>query len=523
MVRESKSNSIQREVDQGKSTLEFLLRRMQQANDLPAFSKHIREIYEKTSPTNRNYASASEIANVILKDYSLTNKLLKLVNSPYYGQRAGRVTTVTRAVVMLGFEQIRIVVSSILVFEHLKGKSYATPLKEEVTGAIFAGILGKEVAGLEGLGDVEEAFICSMLYNLGKILVIYYLPDEFQRIESYKARKQTHDTIASKAILGISYAALGRGVAEAWGFPEKIVVGIQDRPRGKISPPRSEQDLLGKIALFSNELCSTLAHTIPEMLEEEIDHLLDQYCPCLSSSRNDLSCALDQAILKFRQFSETLNLSTDNIRLIESISHISRLKGSEPASDPRTQSPSIEYFEPDTEPTPTSLLIAGIEDISLMLTGKFALRDALTVILETMFRGLAFHRTVLFLLNRAKNKMEGRIGFGPGIDESLKVLRFPLDGSKDVFNLAVTIGKDIRIDDSRDPHIANRIPQWYRESIFAPAFTLFPVTVNGTTMGLLYADKDEPGKVIKDEHIDYMRTLRNQAALALYLRGHEGI
>jgi hypothetical protein len=72
------------------STIDFLLRRMRHKTDFPAFSECVMDVNKMTSSTST--ATAKELANVILRDYSLTNKLLKLVNSSFYGQVRGNVT-----------------------------------------------------------------------------------------------------------------------------------------------------------------------------------------------------------------------------------------------------------------------------------------------------------------------------------------------------------------------------------------------------------------------------------------------
>ena len=504
---------------EGQSTLDFLLRRVRHATDLPAFAKHIIEINEKTSPSSANYASATELANTILKDYSLTNKLLRLVNSAYYARRAGKITTVTRAVVILGFEQVRLAASSILLFEHLQGKSSDQALKEEVVNALMSGVIGRELGVLLDGVDVEEAFICSMFSNLGKILVIFHLPEEYERIESFKMKKGAGDTLASRAILGISYEDLGRGIAEVWKFPEKITLSIQERPKGKLSPIKSEEDARAKLSWLSNELCEKFREADPGRLDDEIEHLLIKYRPCFSFSKKQLSKGLNEAVRKFRQLSEALDLSYTGIPLIERVSEYLASEDNEIEENSEIEiAPQFDLVAHANQGEPSTLLIAGIEDVSSILLGKYALRDVLTVILETMYRGFGFNRVVLSLLNKPKNKMVARLGFGRDIQDVLKNFRFSINGSKDVFNLAVGVGKDIGIDDTRSPNIAKCIPQWYKEGISAPAFVLFPVSIQGKTVGLFYADKGKTGRVIEDAHLDYMKTLRNQAALALLNR-----
>ena len=98
-----------------KSTLSFLMRRMRRKANFPAMSERISEINRHTNQVEK--ASVSEFANVILKDYALTTKLLKLVNSSFYGQYGGSISTVSRAVVILGFKQVRMIAQSLLLFD----------------------------------------------------------------------------------------------------------------------------------------------------------------------------------------------------------------------------------------------------------------------------------------------------------------------------------------------------------------------------------------------------------------------
>lgn len=103
----------------GQTVLERMINRIGRTDEFPAISRYLAEINQKLA-SNPETSNASELANVILKDYALTNKMLKLVNSAFYGLTAGKVTTVTRAVVVLGYENIRLATLSLVLFEHFK-------------------------------------------------------------------------------------------------------------------------------------------------------------------------------------------------------------------------------------------------------------------------------------------------------------------------------------------------------------------------------------------------------------------
>jgi serine/threonine protein kinase len=102
--------------ESSQSTIDFLLRRMRHKSDFPALSHTISEINKMVGSEQDG---AANLSRVILKDFALTNKLLKLVNTAFYGQFGGTISTISRAVVILGFETIRNAAITLLLFDHL--------------------------------------------------------------------------------------------------------------------------------------------------------------------------------------------------------------------------------------------------------------------------------------------------------------------------------------------------------------------------------------------------------------------
>ena len=89
-------------------------------------------------------ANADKLANVILRDLSLTSKLLTMSNSSFYGSRATEVTSVSQAVVLLGVQTVRMVASSLTLFGHLKGDSEF--LRDSMTKSFLAGLIARHLA-----------------------------------------------------------------------------------------------------------------------------------------------------------------------------------------------------------------------------------------------------------------------------------------------------------------------------------------------------------------------------------------
>ena len=509
--------------------LDFLLRKIRHKGDFPAFSQHIMEINRMASSSRANVASASDLANAVLKNYSLTSKILRLVNSAFYGQFAGSITTVSRAVVVLGFEQVRMAASSLMLFEHMKSKSQSVELQDAAVSSFMSGMFAKDLAEQAGMKGAEEAFICGMLHNLGRYLVLFYLPEEYRQIENQMARQGESEEKASRAVLGLSMEEIGVGVARAWGFPLKITGSMEALPPGKIGKAKSETELMRNLAGFSSQLCNITMLQGGGRKSAQLTDLIGRFEDSLPVSEKRLTKLVDGVVEKVEEHSEILNIDLKQSRamqrLIESTHDPEAAPEAQGQAGKKASSESpfgsdgleIQESEPDWNhpPEAENMLIDGIKDITNTLVGEYALQDVMTMILEIVFRAFALNRVLFFLTEGGGRQMRVRFGFGNDIESLVGKLRFALGDPKDVFNLAISLDKDVSIHDTNDPKIKRRIPDWFYRDLPALAFMLFPVTINRKPFGMLYMDRDQKGQVVEEKYLNYIKTLRSQAVLAV--------
>ena len=111
------------------ATLDFLLRRMRHKSDFPALSDSVARIQRVA---NSEDDSISDLTHEILKDVALTNKLLRLVNSVHYAHASrGTISTVSRAVSLVGFNAVRNMALSLVLLDHMEDKAHASQMRED--------------------------------------------------------------------------------------------------------------------------------------------------------------------------------------------------------------------------------------------------------------------------------------------------------------------------------------------------------------------------------------------------------
>ena len=496
------------------ATIEFLLRRMRHRDDFPALSESVSTINHIASSETE---SSSRLAEAILKDFALTNKLLRLVNAVVYRQAGGgTISTVSRAVVVLGFDAVRNLAVTVRLLEHIDDKSLADPLKEVFLRAHLAAILAKTLASTVKMPDLEQVYICALFQNLGRLLVQYYFPEEAAEIRRLVRQQGLQELQAAIPVLGIGLADLGMVIAHEWGFPPLIVHSMRPLPPGTVHKPHTASDRLQIVSSLSNELCALIAGTPESEQDQALQSLLQRFAPALSLTKSQVMHSTREAVDEVGDFMRVVQASLLNTPFAQQMQHF--VCGTRPG-DVCTVNPENSPILPlhGTESgDPSAMLAAGIQEISSILVEDFKLNDILRVILEIMYRAMGFSRVLLCVKEVRSNSMQGRFGFGTQINTLSSSFHFSLNYSPDIFHAATSHGADVLIENVDDPSIAGRIPDWYRKAVSARAFILLPLVIKGNPVGLIYADQSDPAGIdLPENQLALLRTLRNQAVLAI--------
>ena len=521
-------------------TLEFLLRRMRHKSDFPALSDSVARIQRVANSENE---SLSSLSGEILKDVALTNKLLRLVNTAQYRHAGGgSISTISRAVALIGFAGIRNLALSLVLLEHMHDKAHANLLKEEFLRSLMAASLASELCA--AAKDGEEAFIGAMFQNLGRLLTEFYFPEEagqVRRLVSVSAtrpggttRAAVSEESAAVSVLGLSFEELGLGVAKAWGLPENLQRCMQ-KPVG--DPPAKPCDKpaerLRWLAMASNEVTDALLQAEPGQASSAISKVADRYARVLGVTPREMQAAAVVAQQRLEELVRAMNLQVQPgspmRRLLVQPGNGTGLGAAEndSLSEHALQATLSPMSSTEVPPTKSvadphaaaAMLAAGIQDITNTMVEDFKLNEVLRMILETMLRALDFRRIVFCLRDPKIEALTGRFGLGESVEKVIthfKVRLKPVPGSAtDLFSAVCIKGADTLISDATASNIASRLPLWYTQGINAPAFLLLPLLMKGAPFALIYADKAQPGAIeLGEKELSLLRTLRNQAVMA---------
>jgi HD-like signal output (HDOD) protein len=189
---------------------------------MPSLSTTVGKVLEICSRTD---ASPNELNKVISLDPVLTGQVLKLINSAYYSL-VNKVTSLTRAITMLGMNTVKNMALSTAIIRSVSGakKSKALPTKKFWAHSIGTGVCAKLLAKANGVPvlECEEYFVAGLLHDLGKIP----FGDEYIDVLHKATDEQLPLIDVEREILGVDHQEVGRLIAKKWKLNEAMTSAI---------------------------------------------------------------------------------------------------------------------------------------------------------------------------------------------------------------------------------------------------------------------------------------------------------
>lgn len=202
-------------------TIESLVEKTQDLPSLPDAA--IAVMRESESPTG----TASNVASHLSRDVSLSARVLRLANSPYYGL-SGEVVDLQQAVVILGMRCVRnlAVIAGTYTWLSRPLKGYRLEpgdlWSHSISVAVGAQLVANQVKGICG----ETAFTAGLLHDIGKCVLSVWMENKFDLAFRYAQRENVPFHDAEKKLLGFDHQDVGGYLAQSWGLPQVFVEAV---------------------------------------------------------------------------------------------------------------------------------------------------------------------------------------------------------------------------------------------------------------------------------------------------------
>jgi HD-like signal output (HDOD) protein len=195
--------------------------------------------YQKLSEAlAREGASAVELGRIISRDIGMTAKILKLVNSAFFGLRR-ELSNPTEAVNYLGTETVRSLVLANGIFEESGPlRTRRISLEEIWAHSLAVGQSAKNIMQALNAGEQEQndAFTSGLLQDAGILILAHHFPEQYDEVLDSVAGQPCLMTVAEQQILRVNHAEVGAYLLGLWGLPAVIVQGVQFHHSPALAP-----------------------------------------------------------------------------------------------------------------------------------------------------------------------------------------------------------------------------------------------------------------------------------------------
>ena len=245
-------------------------------------------------------SSTRAIASAIGSDPVLAARILRAANSPLYAMEQ-RVTALPTAVNALGCNTIHLLVVTYAAADTFKRKGRQLAIERRLwEHSVAVGLAARETTLALGMRSSEEAFLCGLLHDIGKLLLIRHNAELFAQVgedldEQEMLRRE-------QEIYGYTHAQIGSFVARRWGLPEEIGYAINYHHY----PSEADQFMfLARVVDVADALANVAGIGVRD--ESERDLSLAESVIALSLTEEQLKAIWERTMAHLSEISSVLN------------------------------------------------------------------------------------------------------------------------------------------------------------------------------------------------------------------------
>ncbi len=465
--------------------------------------------------------SVQDLGNLILSDIYLTQRILTMANSVMYRMHgASTITTISRSIVVIGLEQVKLLALGVILVDQLDDKDQIKAMKQEFVKALRASTLAQEFAANLLPKYKEEAGIAALLSSAARLLIIYLEFAAHQAIEK-KILAGESESVAFKQVLGSGLNVFTQALIEQWHLPNLLKSAIMGQVT--ISEAATPEGKLVQLVMASNWVADCYRLPPGSERDKALAEVYFKFKKLIDISRGEFDAAIAAGAAKM-----------DDIHRIAGIDSFLPEEG--PGSPESTSAASAPAYDPlgagivlqqvvieQKELLPTGqpsnareLLLSGLQDVSEAIAVGESLVIALRSAVECIHRGFGFARSVLLLKDPQTQVLRARIWCGEVDKQQLHMLQFDSANSKDLFAIACERGVDVQITDMEAPAMSEKLPVWMRQACpSARSFIILPVINMGRPVGCLYLERNCVDSKVSAEELTLLQTVKNYIVLAM--------
>jgi HD-like signal output (HDOD) protein len=449
-------------------------------NDMPSLAPVVRQVSELT---NNSDTSIDQLAEEVLKDSAMTAQVLRIANSVKYNPTAIPIKTISRAVFVIGINQLKSICQSSIIIDKMLKEQPSQAMLNCIARSFHAAVQAKNIASHLSEHDQEQAFIAALLYHLSEMAIFACGGQQAKDFDQAVSRDKNNIKALAKEMLGINLNRLTLELTRSWNVSDLLCQCL--KPTGKASSSMK--------AVLLGEAVSQMAEQ--GWQSEKMENLID----------------------KISKFTGQDPAETKSM-LLASADEAANTAADYGASQVIPLIPDSSY-DPPAEPeviTPQNEQLNALQELSRLIIEKADINRIFHTVLQGIHRGLNMDRACIMLFNTNRDRLETRYASGKDTGSWRELVQTKVqesDRPNEIFayalnrNSSVWLGGEENLEHLRSNGICKFLPSG---DCFIAA-----VNVGQRQIGVFYSDK-VGGKLFKSE-FDTFQLFVQQTNMALTL------
>lgn len=440
--------------------------------ELPALAAVVQDLHRLTLG---HKSSVQQLADVLLRDAALTTKVLRIGNSVYYNPSQEPIRTISRAIVLIGFDNVRQIGLSVSLIDGLLARSSREQLAELLAQSFHAAVQARNIAGYVLSRSDEEVFIAALLHNVGELAFWGCAGEAADELAAALAQPGVDADEVVMHLLGTSFRQLSLALVKGWNLGDTVSLALQSSSQNDpavkavtLGTKISQAALEGWDSAAMESLVGQLASFIGVTPQEAMQQVL-------ASAEETVKMA---ATFGASQLCKLIpNTDPEQIRL-------------------QQEQRKARLLQPNL-----LILQQALQDLGLMVSK----RADLGLVLDTLFKGLhqgtGLERIMLVVLADGQScfRCKRVIGEGTAVWAHDFILPVEQTAQPHIFSYALRNKEALWMGVPASYNLNELVTQPIRQRLGQGMFFIAPLLAGTREIGLLYADSRVSGRALKHE------------------------
>lgn len=466
-------------VAEPRSVGEWMIRIREQ--EMPALGATVALVRAVAEDEN---ASTAKLAQAILQDAAMTARVLKLANSAFYNPARQNISTISRAIVVLGLDVVSNMAIAIRLVDGLVAGGVRMRVIEEMAHGFHAAVMARSLMRLRKDSHGEEVFIAALLSRVGEMAFWAFGGHTAERLDAVLEGGALSADEAQQVVLGFKLRQLSLGLAREWKLGA-LLLSVLEGGR-KPGVPEQAIQFARRLATQAREgwdapATRALISEVAGFTGVAGDTLVEELVAGTQEAARIASCFGVAEAVRFIPLPRDLVIEAE---------------------------PALAAVESDP-----MLQLRILRELSGLIASGAPLNEILGLVLEGVYRGVGFDRVLFAMLTPNRQQLLGKAGLGKGIESLRQRFIFSLGAEQgELFNAFFNHPRAMLIEGG----LAGDGLRTERLQLVTDAANacLAPIVVRNHVIGLFYADRNlQPGP-IDAERFEAFQLFVQQVSLA---------